>query len=184
MSETKDLDVRRACAEARWGVPGESRIFDNPGISIEVLMWPKSMNPTGVTLYVTIGVPLRSPDVSHVEEFVLGLDPDAPNAGWALAALASLRAEGKGRVGHNSTVGFGQPLWPGTRMDSVLILSYGDDDRNIPMPDGRHLDLLTVLPVFEEEVKFIQSSGTDAFMNRWDHLGVHFWDPYRQNSCA
>jgi hypothetical protein len=179
----EDLEMRRATVEKRWGKASEIRVFDNPGISINVLKWNKSANPSGVNLYVTIGTPTPAPSAEHVDEFLLGLDPDAFTAGWVVAALASMRAEKRGRVGHNSTAGFGKPLWDGTRMSGVLVLSYTDEDRHIAMPDGRHLDLLTVFPVFDEEIKYIQQQGTDAFMDMWEERGVSFWDPFRENTC-
>ena len=180
VSTDTDRAVRRATIQARWGEAGERRLFDNPGVSVEVLKWDRGRNPRGVTLYLTIGTPVTNPQEGHVDEYMLGLDPDAPNAGWVLAALAGLRAQGRGQVRDGSVVSFDEPLWSGTEIDSVLILSSDDEqDRGIPMSDGRHLSLLTVVPVYSEEYGLVRDNGADALLEKWEKLDVEYWNPYR-----
>jgi len=180
MSSDADRDARRKAIQARWGEASERRLFDNPGVSVEVLKWEKGRNPRGVMLYLTIGNTVANPQEGHVEEYMLGLDPDAPNAGWVLAALAGLRAQGRGKVRDGSVVSFDKPLWAGTEIDSVLVISsYDEQDHGIPMTDGRHLSLLTVVPVYSEEYGLVRESGTDALLEKWEKLDVEYWNPFR-----
>jgi hypothetical protein len=183
MSNKADRDLRCAAIEVKWGKATERRLFDNPGISVEVLKWDKGRNPRGVTLYVSVGTPLPAPGDGHVEEYMLGLDPDAFNAGWVLAALAGLRAQGRGRVGNGSVISFDEPLWSGTKMDSVLVMSsHNERDHNIAIGDGRHLSLLTVLPIYDGEHKVVKKYGADALLERWQQIDVEYWDPNRPKS--
>lgn len=96
-NHVSDLAGRREAFSRQWGHSYERKEFDNPGAIIEVLRWDKHSNPTGSTLYVTVGMPqIRHTD--HVEELMLWLDPDVTGAWWLPAAAASLRGEGGWRV--------------------------------------------------------------------------------------
>lgn len=178
--KAEDIAIRRAAMVARWGTPSEARTYDNPGSSTDVLKWERGKVTQGVTLYVSAGAPAADPNSGHVDEFVLGLHPDAPGAGWVLAALAGLRANNEGRIGNGSVVSFDEPLWPDTDMKNVLIrYSYSDDDRNIPLSDGRHLSLLSVVPIFDHEHDIVRNQGPDALFEEWQARKVRFINPYR-----
>jgi hypothetical protein len=181
------MSLSRPERDARWSAiratrpePDEVRVYDYPHLSVEVLKWERWR---GVTCYISIGTPAGLEHGTHVDEYVLALNPDVADAGWVLAALAGLRAERRGRVSNGSVVSFDAPLWDGAGASSVLLLtSYDKRDHMIPMPDGRHLSLLSVLPLFHEEIEVVRTNGHEALLSAWESKDVACWDPFRDSS--
>lgn len=70
---------------------------------------------------------------------------------------------------------FGEPLGPGTQMNSVLIwwptfLAEGDDV--VKLGDEISVNLYSVIPIYESERNYAATNGTDALLNLLGNAGV------------
>lgn len=174
-----ESNLRRDALERQWGSEhGDRRVFDNPGCSVEVLVWRKGTNPLGVNLYMTVGLPQLSDHTRHVEVLMIGLEPDPDNASWLLGAIASLRGLGKWRGSHGSTFTFDEPLWHDTAMSAAMVVEIDDEDL-IELGDGRHISLVRVLPLHSDELPLAIALGPDRFLERCEPIRVPFSNPRR-----
>ncbi len=82
------------------------------------------------------------------------------------------------------TLRFGETLGPGTDMNSVVIWwpTYMDEgDDIVELPDGRTVNLYSIIPIYEAERQYAIANGTDALLDRLGEAGVtSLFDPDRE----
>lgn len=180
------VNAVRDLYRAHWGEPSRRAPFEVGELSIEVYKWAADANPEGVALYATIGAsawPLAGRDPNHRVEFFLGLAPERDDVASALAALGLYSAREGVALDHGDTVPADGPLWPGTPMETLLVLRPLRDFLPPPppleLPDGLHVDFLQAVPLFDAEGAFKAEHGAAALLDRWEKAGVPFWNPER-----
>jgi len=176
-------DAVRDLYRAHWGEPSRQARFEVGEFDIEVYKWAADANPEGVALYATIGAsarPMAGRDPSHRVEFFLGLVPERDDVASALAALGLYSAREGTELDHGHTVPADGPLWPGTPMQTFLVLHpLSDFLPPLELPDGLHVDFLQAVPLFDAERAFKAEHGAEALLARWERDGVPFWNPER-----
>ena len=120
----------------------------------------------------------------HRVEYFIGLQPGRDDIASALAALGLFAQREAENVDHGHTVPAGGPLWPGTKMSTLLVLRQtGDILPALTLPSGIHVEFLQAVPVFESERRFKVAYGADALLRRWEEKGTAFWDPRRETAA-
>jgi len=168
---------------AHWGEPSRRARFEVGEFSIEVYKWAADANPEGVALYATVGAseqPMAGHDPNHRVEFFVGLVPERDDVASALAALGLYSAREGVALDHGHTVPADGPLWPGTQMETFLVLRpLSDFLPALELSDGLHVDFLQAVPLFDAERAFKAEHGAEALLDRWEKAGVPFWNPER-----
>lgn len=182
------LDAVRDVYLARWGNPARQAVFRTGDDQVEVFKWDAALNRLGVDLYATLGASVEDmlgTEVGHRVEYFVGLQPGRDDIASALAALGLFaRREGE-VVDHGHTVPADGPLWPGTEMNTFLVLrQIGEILPTLTLPNGVHVEFLQAVPVFESERRFKVAHGAEALMRLWDASKTPFWDPRRDAEPA
>jgi len=116
--------VRRQYRE-HWGQPSQRTQYEVDGTQVAVYKWAADAHPQGVAVYATVGASSRAVPgrgKSHRAEFFVGLLPEQDEVGRPLADLI-LHAEREGvDLDHGQAVPTKGPLWPGTQMDSFVVV--------------------------------------------------------------
>jgi hypothetical protein len=151
---------------------------------MEILKWNASANGEGVDLYATLGASaedMPGAERGHRVEYFTGLVPGRDDIASPLAALGLFaRREGE-NVDHGHTIPAGGPLWPGTEMNTLLVLrQLGEILPALALPEGIHVEFLQVVPVFESERRLKVEHGVDALLKRWESAQTPFWNPSRR----
>jgi hypothetical protein len=177
------VNAVRDLYRSRWGEPSRNARFDVGEFAIEVLKWDAVASLEGVALYATLGASSRSlagDDPRHRIEFFVGLLPEQDGIASAFAALGLYSAREHVALDHGHTVPAGEPLWPGSAMEAFLVVRpRADFLPALDLSDGLHVEFLQAIPTFESELAFKSEHGADALMQRWEEMGVRFWDPDR-----
>lgn len=119
-------------------------------------------------------------DPNHRVEFFVGLAPERDDVASALAALGPYPAREGAALDHGHTVQADGPLWPGTQMETFLVLHpLSDFLPPLELPDGLHVDFLQGVPLFDAERAFKAEHGAEALLDRREKTGVPFWNPER-----
>jgi hypothetical protein len=164
---------------SRWEAPSRQARFDVDRLQIEIYKWDKEASREGVTIYATIGAsayPLRGYGEGHRLEIILGLDPSHDEIASALAALGLYAVRENAVIGHGHTVPAGKPLWPGTRMQTFLLLNPRlSFVAPIEVDENVHVHFLQAVPIFETERMIVAELGVDELLNRWERDVVEFW---------
>jgi hypothetical protein len=168
---------------ARWGEPMRKARFEIGELGIEILKWDADANPEEVALYATVGAsgwPLADRDPDHRVEFFVGLSPAQDGIASALAALGLYAAREGVALDHGHSVPAGEPLWPGSQMQSFLVVRPRPDFLPpLELQHGLHLEFPRAIPVFEAELAFNRKYGVEALLGRWQEADVQFWDSDR-----
>jgi hypothetical protein len=168
---------------AHWGEPSRQAWFEVGEFDIEIYKWAADANPEGVALYATVGAsarPMVGRDPNHRVEFFLGLVPERDDVSSALAALGLYSPREGVALDHGHTVPADGPLWPGTQMQTFLVLHpLSDFLPPLELPDGLHVDYLQAVPLFDTERTFKSAHGAQALLDKWEKAGVPFWNPER-----
>lgn len=177
------VDAVRDLYRAHWGEPSRQARFEVGEFDIEVYKWAADANPEGVAIYATVGAssrPMVGREPNHRVEFFLGLVPERDDVASALAALGLYSARKGAALDHGHTVPADGPLWPGTQMQTFLVLHpLSDFLPALELPDGLHVDFLQAVPLFDAERAFKSEHGAEALLDRWQNAGVPFWNPER-----
>ena len=150
---------------------------------MRVLVWDTDRNHEGVFLYATLGAsrrPIGEAGSGHRIELYCGVLPDEPSVADALALLAAYPGLFTTELGHGHTVPYDEPLWTGTDMKHYLVTRPVEPIiEDLALPDDSHVEFLTAIPVYSDEIAFKQKHGVDDLRATWRRLGVPFWDPRR-----
>ena len=173
---------------AHWGEPSRMARFDSGEYEIEIYKWNAEANPEGVNLYATVGAsawPSEEQHPSHRNEFFLGLLPARDEVASPLAALGLYSVQQGVRVDHGHTVPASAPLWPGTHMDTFLVLRpIVEMVPTVEIGGDLHVELLQAIPIFASERAYKATHGPEALLRRWEDRKVQFWDPDRSPEPA
>ena len=175
-------EVRRYYVR-RWGDPIREAAYRWQGHEIVILKWEASRNPEQVNLYATLGTSAHempgSPP-SHRFEMFAGLEPANDSIAKPLAMVALEAIVNRTTLDSGHSVTFPDPLWPGTNMHSLLIVRpLVEIIPPLATVDGKHIEFLQVVPVFESEVAFKAEHKASELLKRWRTAHVPFWDPNR-----
>jgi suppressor of fused protein SUFU len=137
-------------------------------------------------LYATVGAsdyPVPGFSVEHRQEFFVGFSPEFDDIASSLARLgiyAQLTGKALG-AGHIYLAP--QGLTNGSQFSGFMIFAPLDD---LPAPcellDGRHVEFLMTIPVFESELDFASVNGVDSLLEAMESSSIPFWDPVRQDT--
>jgi hypothetical protein len=181
-------DAVRDLYLAHWGEPSRRARFEVGEFEIEVCKWAADANSDGVALYATVGAsarPMVGRDPNHRVEFFVGLVPERDDVASALAALGLFSAREGVALDHGHTVPADGPLWPGTQMQTFLVLRpLRDFLPPLELPEGLHVDFLQAVPLFDGERAFKSEHGAEALLQRWEREGVPFWNPERASALS
>jgi hypothetical protein len=173
---------------ARWGEPSRRARFEVEGLGIDVLKWDAEASPEEAALYATVGAstwPLNGRDPEHRVEFFAGLLPEQDGIASALGALGLYHVRERLVLDHGHTVPAGGPLWPGTAMDSLLVMRpRAGFLPALQVPNGVHVEYLQAIPIYESDRAFKAEHGAEALLRRWERERVQFWDPNRADTLA
>jgi hypothetical protein len=164
------------------GKPVREAAFRTASDEIEVLKWDLRKGPLGVILYGTVGASrLTAPGTSHRLEFHLGLQEARDDVASALAELAiePIRDGQPFAVGHTLTLP--GPLWQGTSMSTFMM--WTNRLKMVPaltLADGTHLEMLSVLAIYPEELVAKQRAGAIGLMQHFKAHQVAHTDPDRR----
>lgn len=172
---------------ALFGAPSRTAEFKQAGQRVEIYKWDEECTSLGVALYATIGAsshPLPGFNVSHREEFIIGLRPPEDSVAPTLAAVAVHTAFTGEALAHGHTLSFDHPLWDATAMRSVVIIQPGEEVvQPLAVPNGLHVVFLMAVPLFPAELAFKRRHGADALLDEWEKQGIRFSDPNRTEAA-
>ena len=164
------LSTREAIT-ARWGVPDREARFEASEIVVEVLKYEPVKTGEGVVIYVTSTTGRN--DAGHFNEFLVGLD--GPHDEIA-DPLARLSAFARGTPMHDGdTVPMDAPLWPGTDMRRWMATTQRKAVIGPSTIDGRHVEFMNAIPIYESELEAKQRLGPDGFLAELRDNGLGFW---------
>lgn len=168
---------------ARWGKPSREAWFQTDVDQIEVYKWDASANGEGVDMYATLGASaedMPGTEPGHRVEYFVGLQPGKDEIASPLAALGLYAHRENVTIDHGHTVPSDDPLWPGTEMNIFLVLrQLGEILPALKQPNGAHVEFLQTIPIYQSERRFKAAHGAEALLQRWEAIGVPFWDPDR-----
>jgi hypothetical protein len=163
----------------KYGEPSRTAEFVSRGGSrIQIFKWTEDQTGEGVTMYATAGASETLGDGTQSCEFFVGLTPAVDEVAEALAEIA-LRGIGSTAVpspGDTTTLSF--PLWPGTRMQSML---FTDGSELIPSYTDatKRIDFIQLVPLFDSELDFKKKYGEKALWEKFESTKVPYWNSNR-----
>jgi hypothetical protein len=161
----------------RLGPPSRSASFKWDSQVVAVSKWDADRTNEGVDLYVTNGAALL--EDAHAVEFFVGLTPGRDEIAGPLAGLHHYQLEHGVSLGHGHTVPMDQPVWPGTSLDSLLILRQARAIIEHLNEGAVHVEFMQVIPTTGSERQTVHRMGIDAFLADWEARQVPFWDSSR-----
>jgi hypothetical protein len=164
-----------AAITARWGAPDRRAEFTRPPFTVHVLKYLGSSTGEGVVIYVTATTGPSPSD--HLFEFMVGLDEARDDIASALAALAVYAREHA--VHSGDTVPADMPLWPGTAMQRFLVMAQREAVVGPFDLDGRHVEYLQAIPMYESEVPAKLRLGAHHFLDELRTQRLGFWQAER-----
>lgn len=177
--EGRDISEIESYYESLWGAPSGVIPYRAAGCEIRVLKWDADVTDQGVSLYLTSG----ASGVAHGKhrvEFVIGLNPAFDAVGKSLAALATFPLL-SGPIGKGETVTLPDPILPGSKMCTYLVIPrVGDFVSKLALDDGSHVEVLPVAPMYESELALKKEHGAAWFMRRLTEQGLSISDPFRR----
>ena len=108
-----------------------------------------------------------------------GFVQDVEYAGKMLAEVSMYHVVNGVTVGPGHTIPKETPLWPGTTMDRIWITNPLVEILPTLRFRREHVEFLQILPLFEEEFRYMRKYGTETLLERWTEQEVPFWDPFR-----
>lgn len=169
----------RAPYAARLGEPDAEAQFTRDGMHIFVLTYEPSPATGEVTLYLTAGVSdLLQPGYgpAHRLEFSIGLLPAIDEVAGSLAHLGILPQITGNPLAHGHTWRADTPVIRGYDFSGFLVLQSGEPIVPPIVLDDMHVDVLTVFPLFTDELDYFREHGTDALWDRMEEADVPVWD--------
>lgn len=160
---------------AHWGSPDRNARFATGSSLVEVLKYDAQSTNEGVVIYATA---TSGPSASgHLNEFVLGLDVAHDEVADPLARLCVFARTTP--VHHGDSVPIDGPLWPGTAFRRFLAMRQIEPILGPFDLDGRHIEFMNAIPIYESEVPIKATLGADGFIDELRRQGFGFWDSTR-----
>lgn len=133
---------------------------------------------------VTNGLRFQTVTAVMPQELVCTLKADQEQIAAMVTAWTADRAIQLGEgVTIDQLIASGSPLAEGTNIHGVLAMShpYADDEFDIleNKSGAVELQIITLIPVFPEEIDFIQRNSVDALCDRWQVLEPDLLDAHR-----
>jgi hypothetical protein len=168
------LDVADALVE-RWGKPDRYARFETEPNLVEVLKYDAETTKEGVVIYATA---TSGPSPSgHFTEFILGLDTAHDDVADPLARLAAFARSTA--VHDGDTVPIDRPLWAGSEFRRFLTMHQVESIIGPFDIDGRHVQFMNAIPIYEAEVAIKGALGGRRFLDELRRQGIGFWDAAR-----
>jgi hypothetical protein len=131
-------------------------------------------------LYLSAGATDFDPEIGEAAEFLLASPVRADRLTEILAIAAHHHREGALDEGHTFPLGEG---WlPGSSCDHILVslpYPFGPELEICPLPDGRAVQVLWLLPITEAEKDYRHREGLEALESRFEETEMAFADPAR-----
>ncbi|CAB4915276.1 unannotated protein [freshwater metagenome] len=108
-----------------FGQPTKSATFTWGAREVHVRHWDSGRTGEGVDLYVTVGARMARSGL-HATEFFIGLTPGQDAVAGPLAALWHYQDKHNVTRDHGHTVPVEEPLWPGTALNTMLVVRQAD----------------------------------------------------------
>lgn len=141
----------------------------------------------GLWLHVSSGASLPAPGAAPVDgpaegsEFVLVTPFKTLRAVELLAMVVYFSGVQELKVG--DTVSVGEPWLPGSTCGHLLVSSpylLADELWTLPLP-GRAVHFRWVIPITARERAYAAERGLEALEQRFEQVGLEYWDPHRQS---
>lgn len=106
-----------------------------------------------------------------------------------LKILARFPLEQDTWLGDGHTIPNGEPFSEDTLLNCILLLSAVDKDCNeaiVKLPSGKVINFYTMVPLYEEEVKYKIENGVEALLDKFEQEDIPFppiIDKNRKNVC-
>jgi hypothetical protein len=169
----------------QWGDPSREALFETDELALRVLKWSAAAATGGVNLYATVGVsnhPPTSAGSGHRKEFFIGFTPECDDIAWPLAQLAGYSCTSGKELGPGHIYRAPDSLLPsGAFSGFALITPLQDWYEPVLLSDGRHVDLLMAIPMFNDELDFAARRGVDDLLDVMSERAVPFWKPVRHS---
>lgn len=169
-----------------WGAPNEARWFSFGDHRIAIQKWAAQTDPHRVNMYATVGacmLPQWGYPSTHRFEFFIGLFPAKDEVASVLANVAFFSVRKHVQIGPGHTITWiDEPLWPGTKMQSVLVDRPTGDivpALQLGSEDDLHVEFLDVTLLYPSEVEFKKQHSLDALIEHWYRHNVNYTDPDR-----
>ncbi|HEU0013298.1 MAG TPA: suppressor of fused domain protein [Longimicrobium sp.] len=175
----------RAHYERLWGPPARQAFFRKGPHAVHVFKWDRDAHPDEVYFYATAGAsdhPLPGLDAAHRMEVYVGFTAAVDGVAETLADIALHPVLHGTALGHGHGIAYPAPLWPGTAMDTALLVLPPADEEIVPRLDAgpeAHVEFLQVMPLFPSEAAYRRLHGTAGLLARWDEDRVPYWNPHR-----
>lgn len=132
--------------------------------------------------YVSVGGTLISPpDTAKLEFLVLASERSDRHVELVTMAAYYHVTE---HLGEGHTLPIGEPWLPQSACDCLLVSKpypLGPELEIIDLPD-LHGHVLWLLPITAAERKFVSKHGAEALEQRFDDIGLEYWDPARPSA--
>ena len=141
----------------------------------------------GLWLHVSSGASLPAPDAPATagpasgSEFVLVTPFKTLRAVELLAMVVYFH--GVEELGVGNTVSVGEPWLPGSTCGHLLVSSpylLADELWTLSLP-GRTVQFRWVIPITARERAYAGEKGLEALEQRFEQVGLEYWDPHRQS---
>lgn len=131
-------------------------------------------------LYLSVGATDFDPELGEAVELLLTSPVCDDRLTEVLAIAAHHHREGALDEGHTFPLGEG---WlPGSPCDHILVslpYPFGPELEICPLPDGRTVQILWLLPITEAEKDLRHREGLEALESRFEETEMAFADPAR-----
>ena len=180
-----EFTVRSHLVET-WGNPIREAEFKKGDLVIGVLKWKASPITQGVNLYATIGSSDHAVpgfDLAHRQEFFVGFLPECDEFASALARLGIYgQLSGRG-ISPGDTYRSQHGLIEGSGFSGFAVLTpLNGVPLPLALPDGRHVEFLMAMPLYDKELDFASSHGTESLLAEMEAREVAFWNPQRSST--
>lgn len=160
---------------AHWGKPDRYARFETESTLVEVVKYEARATTEGVVIYATA---TTGPSPSgHFDEFILSLDRAHDDVADPLARLSAFARTTP--VHEGDTVPIDAPLWPGTPFRRFLAMQQVEPILGPFEIDGRHVEFMSAIPIYESEVPIKAALGGRGFVDELRRQGIGFWDAGR-----
>jgi hypothetical protein len=132
-------------------------------------------------VYVSIGAWEATINQPHGNEFMLLSPTENPLHVELLAMVANLHADPRYRLDVGATLKIGRPWLDRSASDHLLVslpYPYGPEFEHCQV-DGRHIQILWLVPITAAEAAFVDDRGLEALEQSLEHRGVNVVDPLR-----
>lgn len=166
-----------------YGIPArEAKFVASDGRVVYIYKWDELQTGEDVAIYATLGANKILGDTKQYCEFFIGIKPEVDSIADALAEIA-IYGNGTNQVPSNGdTTTLAYNLWQGTLAKTFMFSNGSELIPSIELDSGKLVTFIQLVPLFDKELMYKKEYGEDGLWEKFEEMGVPYWESTRENS--